>query len=521
MLGFVLETTGGQANAQTGTGGEAGQFYAELFTGGAGTIEVLNSGAVDATFLPAVVAPANLGLNPLVVAVDTVIGLPVVEPPVGTPYAVLNFASIFISDGDAALGDEPPVTGLQINAGATLTLPINDIGDQAAAFLFTADIAIDGRLTVVDFDATRRGGILLTGRRDYQGSGTIETFGTLPGQFGGLIVVGVDGDAVNSGAFNSFGADNAGGNGGDGGAIEFSTTASALGGMLENTGPMDSHGGDATGSVGMGGAGGDITLVPYLALWNSGNLIAVGGEGAVDGGGGGNILIAGYYRGELLNTGGLYSNGGSAFNGTAGTAGDIQLEAWGDSLMSNSTIQALGGNGVLPNATGGDGGNIVFFVVDSDDTFAGAPLDVPAGDIFVSGNISSAGGTAMGISGTGGRGGDVGFQIDNSLDMGLQSIHLIGYSGVNARGASGYMAGSSDGISFNVAQNAGIPTGPITIQPSCDASGGYANPTYPGSTGGDGGDITLIGGQVFYVDLISNGGQGATPGMRGTISPLP
>lgn len=520
VVGFLLQSTGGQANGQTGTGGNGGNVYADLYEGGAGTIEVLNTGAVDASFLPAVAPPPVLGLNPLVIAADTVIPLASVEPPIGTAYAVLNLASIFISDGDTALGDEPPVTGLQIDAAATLTLPINNVGSLAASFLFTADIVINGRLTVVDFDSTQRGAIQLTGRGDYQGIGPIETYGTLPGQNGGAIGIVVDGDAFNSGSFSSFGADSAAGDGGDGGAIDFVTNPTALGGPLQNMGQMDSHGGDATGSIGMGGSAGDITLVPYLALWNSGNLYAIGGEGAVDGGDGGDILIAGYYRGELLSSGSLYSNGGSAFNGTAGSAGDIELEAWGAPLLANSTIQALGGNGVLPNATGGNGGNIVFFVTSSDDNFEVPPLNVPAGSMFVSGELSSAGGTAMGVNGTGGNGGEIGFQIDNSLDMGTQSIHLIGYTNLNARGANGYMSGSGGDIDFNVALNAGIPTGPVTIQPTTDASGGYADPSYPGSTGGDGGDITLIGGPVFYVDLITNAGQGETPGMRGTITPL-
>jgi len=522
IIGFVMSSTGGQANGQTGIGGTAGEIYANLYYGGAGAIQVFTTGTVDASFLPTATPAVDLGLNPLVITVDTVIGLPVVAPPVGTPYAVVNLSNIYISDGNPTLGDEPPVTGLQVDPGATLTLPINNNGSLAAAFVFTADIVIDGVLTVVDFNSAQRGSIRLTGRRHYMGDGDIRTFGTAAGQSGGSITISVDGEAYNTGAFTSYGADNASGNAGDGGDIVVQTSAPALGGQFENMGRMDSHGGNATGSVGTGGSAGDISLIPYLALWNSGNLIATGGQGAVGGGSGGDILIAGYYRGELLNTGGLYSNGGATLTGTAGAAGSIDLEAWGADLATSGEIQAFGGNGVQPGATGGIGGFIYFYVTDSDDTFESAPLNVPAGDLMVTGNIQAPGGTAMGANGTGGMGGDIGFEIENFIDMGNQSIFAMGYGNINVRGANGYTAGTSNGIGFNVASVSGVPTGPITIQPTADTSGGYANPDLPGSTGGDGGDITLIGGPgvVSYDDLRANGGMGATNGLPGTISPL-
>lgn len=522
IIGFVLSSTGGQANGQTGTGGTAGAIDADLDYGGSGAIQVFTTGSVDASFLPTATPPVDLGLNPLVVTMDTVIGLPAVGPPIGTPYAVSNLSNIYISDGNPTLGDEPPVTGLQVDPGATLTLPINNNGSLAATFVFTADIVIDGVLTVVDFNTAQRGSIRLTGLRHYMGDGDIRTFGTQAAQSGGSIAISVDGDAYNTGDFSSYGADNAAGNGGDGGDILIQTNAPALAGKLENMGQMDSHGGSATGSVGVGGAAGDITLIPYLALWNSGNLIAIGGDGAADGGNGGDILIAGYYRGELLNTGGLFSNGGDTQTGTGGAAGSIDLEAWGADLATSGEIQAFGGNGVQPNATGGDGGFIYFYVTDSDDTFEAAPLNVPAGDLMVTGNIQAPGGTAMGANGTGGMGGNIAFEIENLVDMGDQSIMAMGYGNINVRGANGYTAGTSNGIAFNVAATSGTPTGPITIQPTADTSGGYANPDLPGSTGGDGGDITLIGGPgaVSYNDLRANGGMGATQGLPGTISPL-
>ncbi|HEM46550.1 MAG TPA: hypothetical protein ENO23_05830, partial [Alphaproteobacteria bacterium] len=445
------------------------------------------TGAADASFTPSAGVAVDLGPEPLVVSTSLLIGIAGVEPAVDTPYAILGDTALRISDGNGILGDEPPVSGLEIETGATLTLPITNTMIQAAELDFTHDVVNDGVLTVADVDATLRGSIDLVAGGSYHGTGPVQTHGTVPGQSGGYIRIFVEGAGYNSGPFTTYGADRVGGNGGDGGEIVFRTDWATQGEQIENTGRMDTHGGRASNGSGIGGDGGDISILPYLHLWSSGDLISRGGDGVQGGGRGGAVRIAGYYRGELRNTGHVTANGGHTSSGAAGDGGAIELEAWGGDLVSSGTLSARGGNSVGGGGIGGGGGAIALYVTSSDDNWEPVPLDVPAGDLIASGAMDASGGTATGPGGQGGAGGAIQLQIENDVTMGTQSIFLHGYGLIDTRAGNGYMAGSSPGASFDVAAVSGTRTGPIVVDASVDTSGGDADPGLAGSTGGDAG----------------------------------
>jgi len=503
----AITTTGGRANSQSGTGGTSGMLYARVHFGGSGTIEARSSGALAASFTPTGF-PVDLGPQPLVVAADLAIPVVAVEPATGTAYAVSGDTSLYVSDGNGTLADEPAVSGLDIQSGATLTLPITSGALPGADLDFSHDVVNFGVLTVVDVGPAQRASIDLHAGGTYHGSGRIETHGTAVGQSGGDIVLRFEGAIFNDGAFTTFGAASAAGDGGDGGEIVVRTDWVTQGEKIENTGRMDSRGGDATGGSGVGGDAGPISVLAYLSLWNEGDLVASGGDGSSGGGDGARVHIAGYYRGDLLALGDVTTDGGDAVTGVGGTGGAIDLQAWGGASSGSGGI-------------GGTGGDVLAYVSSSDDNWEPVPLDVPAGDLFVSGAVDTTGGAAMGANGLAGAGGDAGFEIENDVTQGGQSIHLLGFTVLDGSGGNGYVGGSSSGAAFELASTAGVPTGPIVHEAPVDVSGGDAGPALAGSMGGDGGGADLAGGSFSYATITTAGGTGATPGANGTITTSP
>ncbi len=532
-----IDVSGGDAGSTGGTGGLGGFIGFEIWFGGAGSIEVSESGSVDASFVPTGSFSPDLGPNPLVVSGDLAIPVVLSAPPLGVPYLLEDDSSLYVSDGDLILGNEAPVTGFEVQAGATVTLGLNlsSNGRPAGVLTFSHDLVNDGTITVVDVDSEQRGAVNLYTDGDYIGRGGIETFGTLPGQDGGPIDVGALGRGYNSGAWLSYGADQTDGRAGNGGGIYFYTGFynyqvdfdGEPGGLIENTGDMRSSGGAASGATGIGGSGGGIAILPYASLCNSGDLQASGGDGVGQGGDGGTIQVAGYYRGELRNTGDLTSDGGDATDDAAqfvypGSGGEIGLGAAGADLRSSGMLIAHGGD--ASSEIGADyygvGGSAIFFTGSSVDDYEERELDVPAGDIWVSGGVIATGGESLASDGTGGAGGGVFFYLLNDISEGTQAIHLLGFDGLTARGGDGESAGGdSVGLSFDLAAEAGVATGSVDVEPAMDSSGGNANPGVIGSQGGDAGAIAIVAGEIVYGTADASGGAGATPGADGSITP--
>jgi hypothetical protein len=521
----VFNASGGDANATDGFGGDAGEINLYISYGGAGAIEVSSSGSVDASFTATALFAPDLGTNGLVVTNDLSIPVVTTAPALNIPYMIEDDENLYVSDGDMEIGDETPVTGLQVQTGVTVTLGLNfddapPMGVESGGLVFSDDMVNDGTITVVDVDTEQRGSLFFYVGGDYIGSGGIQTFGTIPGQYGGDIFVAALGNGYNSGRWLSYGAAQTDGEGGNGGDIEFATGDDSQGGLIENTGDMTSNGGAASGAIGDGGDAGDIQVVPYLSLWNSGDLDAIGGDGIDAGGDGGDIRVAGSYRGELRNTGDLTSDGGDAAAGNAGDAGDIDLEARGDDLRSSGVMLARGGDSANESDDGGAGGDITYYVTSSDDDYEASELDVPAGDLWVSGGAIATGGDATATDGGAGDGGDIDLYVENDISEGLQEIHALGIKGLYALGGDADLAGG-DGelISFDLASVNGTITGSVNVEPPMNTSGGDADPNTMGSTGGDAGDIEIFAAHIVYGSATADGGTGATPGSDGMITP--
>jgi len=141
---FTINTSGADGGPDGGLGGDGGYVDIYMNYGSMGPLQVMASGAADASFT-ATASIANLGNNPLTVTADTTITVEAAEPAAGIPYLVLNSPILRISDGDGNLLIGPAVTGVSVAAGTTLTLALNYT--TYAQVTLSNDIDNDGTIT--------------------------------------------------------------------------------------------------------------------------------------------------------------------------------------------------------------------------------------------------------------------------------------------------------------------------------------------------------------------------------------
>jgi len=331
----TVNTSGGDGGPDGGGGGDADYIDIEFYYGSEGPLEVLTSGQADASFTPTAVT-GYLGDNPLYMNLDGTIWVVTTSPAAGIPYLLANNYSLYISDGDDATGDEDPVTGISVAEGVTLTLGLNSLTATEARLDLDNDIVNRGTITTQDASPTARGDLELN-IASYIASSKIYTAGVASGQEGGRVEIDCDYSISNAGVINTSGAPNQDGNAGDGGNIDLDAEF-----WLENTATLISDGGTASGASGYGGDAGYIDVESdYGHCWNSGALLARGGDG-IDGGGNGDWLYL--YVGDIgdtLNSGALDSSGGDATAGHAGNAGSIDFYAYGGSTQAVSTFMPM------------------------------------------------------------------------------------------------------------------------------------------------------------------------------------
>jgi hypothetical protein len=525
----AINTAGGNGGRDEGTGGEGGEVTIQKF-GGTGLVEVLVSGTVDASFTPTAPDPI-LGDYPVHITADTIIALEPDPPSAGEPYMLSFDPNLYICQGTGHPEDDVVATGLSVDAGATLTLPLNS--DDTAELHFSDDVANNGTITTLDAGPLQRGGLVLEFNNYYGASGSaIDTSGTQPGQSGGDISLHSAGLEPNSGfynqgAINAAGADNPGGEGGYGGSVE-------LGGWeaFENSGPITTAGG--TGDAGDGGEGGNVQIrsgVNYL--YNGGAIDSTGGNGTGSGGQGGPVSMVsaevGDTGGELRNSGDVSSTGGDGAGGPGGPGGNIELVALSADLFNNADFNSAGGDTSHAMSQGGDGGSI---------TVAAAPGSLaagPSGNLLLAGNIDSSGGNALAMgSGDGGSGGPVLVFLDASGSFtfvtGLpapttQRLALLGYANINTSGGNGNYGG--DGGSVNLTDSGeeyegegwvDAPGGDVTNQAAITTCGGSvaAGAITTDVWGGSGGEVHLYGDQDGTLDpgteRVTNSGNIDTSG---------
>lgn len=503
--GFYIDTSGGNGGNNGGQGGNGG--CVDIFQpGGMAGLRVKDSShptIADAAFSPYTPASANLGSNELVISANTTIERLTSEPPQGQAYILRTNRSLFISDGDGAVGDEAPVTGIHVKAGATLTFGLNYGSGDYLRLILKNDVFNEGVITTLDDDEGDRGGIEIVAASLITVAGSeINTYGRSAGQRGGGVDFIVDYSIYNAGTINTYGANSDLGPGGDGGDINLSAQAG-----LQNTGEIVTTGGEAT-SKGSGGEGGGVDMKTSAGnALNSAVITTDGGDGVTEGGDGGNIAIRVTGAGAIKNNGDLVGIGGDATNGPAGNGGDIGLYVDGGGIRDTSgtlqvalantgNITSKGGSTSGDTASGGTAGDVTFEVDYGNLTEAWQP----SGHMEISGNIDASGGHATPDgSGRGGDGGLIVVELDAKLHSLDQYLHMLGYDEINASGGSGNSGGDAGMVGMmtqfgDTAAEFLTPSGDVENQAAIFALGGNATPVSGSekpAAAGAGGDVTL------------------------------
>lgn len=482
---YSLNVTGGLGGAKGGSGGD-GNNVSIYKAAGTGGVEVLASGSADADFI-SITPDTHLGSNPL----DITMGITVDvfaedadEPAAGTPYLIENKGRLFVSDGNAVLGDEEPVTGISVASGATLTLGLNYT--TYARISFNNDMFNSGVVTTVDVDELHRGGLrIYPASYVGQADSRIDTAGTQDSQNGGDVLISADYSVYNHGAINTSGSNSVDDDAALGGYVELYADY-----LVQNTGDIDSSGGDAPN--GDAGRGGNIDLASDFGnMYNSGSLVNHGGNGQL-GGNGGQINL--YAVGDMLNSGDINAQGGIGGADDGGNGASIEMYAYGRKLANSGSILTMGGNTTDADSDGGDGGELYVYA-----EYGPVNRDAPAGGLFVSGNIDLSGGDAVAIGyGDGGTAGSADVQVYGSNYPSEVGLVFLGYTDIDATGGDANFGGSAGNVLvFNdsVKANAGVyvPSGNVTNEADVTARGGNVvaeAETIP-ADGGSGGNFRL------------------------------
>jgi len=450
-----------------GVGGNGGNIDALK---GYFDIKISQSGTVDTSFtVPTYPTPIDLGTEPLIVATNTTIN---VIPPEGddpaakTPYMVSGDKNLYISDDDGMIADEPPVTGIQVNAGVTLIPGLNmntdgNTGQDMAQINLANDFYLLGTIKTKDLTTGTVGGGVVDTRHGEtatihdKGSLSINAYRIVMATTGKIDISGDDATGAEPGR------------GGDGGSLSLSAKN---GGVFLNGGSIDTTGGNGLGTN-IGGFGAGIYISSDSVLINRAPIDSSGGNGTTGG-------ESGYIEFDasqsIYNTAMLRSNGGvgsAGAGGAASTNGGIYMYSSSASIYNSAELITNGGNGTTG---GGNGGCIDIY--GAEDTFAG--------NITNSGNISANGGYTT----TNGNGGDGGTIYFVPYGGSMKTSGAITANGGTCPGASS--VGGSGG-SLEISSYKGkdykyteeIAPGPIQVTGNISLKGGG------GSHGGSGGHI--------------------------------
>lgn len=532
---YKLNLAGGSGG--TGDGGAGENFYVYS----SGDVKFSRAGSVDAKFTIPTYAQ-NFGNQKYTVTTDTTVLLDPADP-TGLYMLQYNY-NLYLGDGDGNLGDDPVITGLQVNAGKTIKFPENWLGSYSYVWFDNA-VVVDGTVTV-----TSEGDSLYFecgSLMQISATGKVTTATTTAGTNSGFL--NVYGEvAINTGIVSSDAAAGANAN-----EVELYGDV-----FVFNAGILSANGGNDAAGNGYNAA--DVSLYSYYAgLFNSGTLSANGGNGGNGvGGSAGSIYIAGAdggYMGGTTISGTLVAKGG---NGTAGNSGGkggyIQVyNHAGRDLKINASFFSPGGAGTGAGANGGDGGGLYISQESAEYDYEYGGY-APAGDIYITGNIDLSGGNGAAVGGNAGY-----FNIYNNNYTSdhikdVATLNLVGFNGINVSGGNStasnggsagyveiYASSSHQSLDVDLGGGAVYVDVPVTAKGGNGAmtggfyggtggwveyeSGYYDSPgTYTlknhapidvtGGTGDFGGDA---GGVYFYgLDLMENTGNITANGGNGT-----
>jgi len=550
----TLAFTASGGTSTNGSGGSGGQFYAESY----GSIKVLKSGTVDASFtVPPITPDFGNPSSSFTVTTDTTVSS--IDNTVGALCQVYGGdGSLFIGDGTGTCGDggDIQVTGLAVDAGATLVLI--EQGSGAGTLRLTNDLVINGTLAT---DLSTGWGLSIEANLIELGStGKITASATNPNNDGGQIYLGQqDGltrTIINRGTIESQGDGN-----GTGGYILLEPSD-----LVVNYGTIDVSGGSA------GGSGGEFdAYVDYGDFYSSGTVRMNGSNGDT---GGNTEYSNGYWNeyscwietayksntsgrnGDMIISGTWEAKGGDGESGDGGGGGYMYFQTDGiGTITVNASLSVKGGNGTGAGSFAGSAGEIDFVSCFDPNSFGGYNDPTP-GKISIAGTYDLRGGNSDQSAGNGGyfqvmaqgvnssgvgsdveftsfpvivmNGGDGGENGGSASDNAFQlstysnsefinAKSLTNEADILAKGGTATLEGATGGMGGYVYMQTGNPGDTESIlsnSGNIDVSGGG------GETGGsayDGGDAIYL--QAQHVEnsgnLTANGGNGTTQGGNG------
>lgn len=362
---------------------------------------------------------------------------------------------------------------LTIIAGNSSTGTAGDNLSSSAIISSTGDVINTGVLNLTGADggsaAGPGGNISLSSSVRTVNTASITTRGgnhaTLAGSGGGVTLDASAGIVYNEGTIDATGQ----------GGVTLGNSVSALG--VWNLAPITVDGQGESASN-----GGSITMYSkYVGIFNSGSLNARGATATNGLKRGGWIKLLIFGMGDVINSGNILANAGTGnyiSNFTTSTPA-IEIRAAGGSVVNSGDLMSHGSDAV-PN-----GRSIEILAVPTYTNRFGIIDTRSAGDITISGNISTSGNfSAFSV----GNAGDILIDLDAQGADNQAEIQLLGYNQINVSGGFGNDGGARGGT-IDLYQSAGMD---------------WAGTTY------------YAGGAILnYVPLVTNGG-GAGLGNAGT-----
>lgn len=499
--------------ATSGVGGSGGGLYISVY----GDVKVRNSGTLDTSFtIPTY--DYHFGANGVTVSTDTTVEVLTEVPAAGTLFMQPYDYNLYLSDGT----DGIPVTGLKVNSGVTLTLQANNDYEGYARIDFAKSVEINGTVTVAAEGQSLYltcDSLMLIGK-----NGVVTTRPATAGADAGWIYLYAYGTLINKGLIDAGGAAAtvAEDQGGNAGAVYLYSDY----GFIYNTGAILAAGGDS--AFGAGGNGGFVQILAYAnSIFSSGDINSSGGNGSAGAGGSAGAIqfYAGYnYMGHLVVSGNLTANGGSGAgaDGYGGAGGDIYLDNAGGKLWSSATVATRGGASAA--SYGGDAG-YYYLYSDYGYDYEWDNYTETEG-IKLTGNIDCSGGDGP----EGGGGADYVYVYNNYSDYGnppYPAVELVGYKSFTMNGGAGVNGGS--GGSYEIytynwwtgGDYDAVPVGSIFNNVRSTLNGGEAVYTELGAgrgisgRGGDGGFVDFETADYYAHDKVTVTNKGAIEAVGG------
>jgi hypothetical protein len=476
----TIDVSGGAATAATtGTLGGAG---GRLNLYGYDSVDVSPDGSVLIQFVVPSMA-AEFGTYKVTVTTDKTVN----ENNVGDPTAGVLYKSsgiLYEANGNGDPNDDPPVTGLEVAAGATLyedsslgTLAVNNdiiiAGNISLAKSTLDDITLESSYGSIWIKATG----VITNEDSNQG--------------GGNILLTASGDIIMEGSIIASGRSGAP----EGWSVDI--TPGYPDGNTWVTGSIITSGADNV-TTGPGGNAGGISIISISDTLVDATLTSNGGAGSAGTGGNANTIKinAGNVSlgsGDLLATGIFNAKGGASTGGNGGPGGEIELynnsPDQGMLMEVNAVLGVSGGNATGEGSSGGAGG-VVNITQDS-------------GPINFTGSIDVRGGQG---ESAGGLGGDLNADAN---EIG-EALNIRGITALYALGGTGDTGGAGNPVNAVTIQTVG---GDITISSDIHADGGNGV-----ATGGDGGRIGYRTLNFDFTGMVTySGGTGTVAGTVGVF----